>query len=254
MKLFTNGCSFTWGAEIPDNEFGISSMTLDKRLEDLTKYETFRKEHVWAYFLKDKFDDVEKYDNIAQGGSSNKRIVRTTLDYFLNLIDKGIRVDDYVAVIQWTDMNRTEVYDESINDYQYVNHRGVFHPAIKEQIHTNQPYKDFVKGRYTLDEQNFKDEFRNDIILLSSFFDQHGIKYLFCLMQEHSADIPPGYCTDNIVWLGLTKFDSSICSILKRYESEFNRSCFYPEKHPNILGHKIIAKTVYNRLKELYNL
>ena len=162
MKLFTNGCSFTWGAEILQSQFGI--MPFDNISEDSIKYETFRKEHVWAYFLKEKFHDVEKYDNLARGGSSNKRIVRTTLDYFLNLIDKGIRVDDYVAVIQWTDMNRTEVYDESINDYQYVNHRGVFHPAIKEQIHTNQPYKDFVKGRYTLDEQNFKDEFRRWVL------------------------------------------------------------------------------------------
>jgi len=254
MKLFTNGCSFTWGAEILENQFGMSPMPFDNISEDLIKYETFREEHVWAYFLKDKFDDVEKYDNIARGGGSNKRIVRTTLDYFINLINKGIRVDDYVAVIQWTDMNRTEVYDESVNDYTYFSVRGVIYPDIKDQSHLNYAYKDFVKERYKLHEQNFKDEFRNDIILLSSFFDQHGIKYLFCLMQERSAYVQPGYCTDNIVWLGNTKSDSAIDSILTRYESNFNRTCFYPERHPNILGHKIIAETVYNRLKELYNL
>ena len=73
-------------------------------------------------------------------------------------------------------------------------------------------------------------------------------------MQERSAYVQPGYCTDNIVWLGDTKHDSTIDSILTKYECDFNRTCFYPERHPNILGHKIIAETVYNRLKELYNL
>ena len=254
MKLFANGCSFTWGAEILENQFGIMPMPFDNISEDSIKYETFREKHVWAYFLKEKFHDVEKYDNLARGGSSNKRIVRTTLDYFLNLIDKGIRVDDYIAVIQWSDISRTEVYDKSINDYPYMTIRGVRYPDIKDQSHLVYTYNNFVKERYKLDEQNFKDEFRNEIILLSSFFDQHNIKYVFCLMNERSADIQPGYCTDNIIWLGATKSTTSISSVLKRYESEFDRSCFYPESHPNILGHKIIAKTVYNRLKELYNL
>jgi hypothetical protein len=254
MKLFTNGCSFTWGAEILENQLGVDSPSIHEFTTDSLKYEKFRQEHVWSYLLKNKFDDVEKYDNLSKGGSSNKRIVRTTIDYFLNLIDKGIRVDDYVAVIQWTDANRYEVYDTSINNYLYMHHRGVFYPNIKDPSHINQMYKLFVKERYKLDEQNFKDEFRNDIILLSSFFHQHDIKYVFCLMDENSGYIQPGYCKDNIVWLGDTNQDSSMTSILKKYEINFNRTCFYPEKHPNLLGHKIIAETIYNTLKELYNL
>lgn len=102
MKLLTNGCSFTQGI-----------------------YDNFEEQDAWPYQLGKLLDwDVV---NLAEGGGSNARIFRTTMEYLLD------NTPDYVA-IAWTQTDRYELpyhtgdiirimhgmampeYDESVTD------------------------------------------------------------------------------------------------------------------------------------------
>ena len=58
MKLYTNGCSFTWGDELSDRNLRFAGL------------------------LANKFD-CELIDD-SMCGASNERILRTTLDYLQN--------------------------------------------------------------------------------------------------------------------------------------------------------------------------
>jgi len=77
MKLLTNGCSFTQGI-----------------------YDNFNEQDAWPYQLADKLG--WQVDNLAEGGGSNARIFRTTMEY---LLDNN---PGYVA-IAWTQHDRHEL-------------------------------------------------------------------------------------------------------------------------------------------------
>lgn len=77
MKLLTNGCSFTQGI-----------------------YDNFEEQDAWPYQLGKLLDwDVV---NLAEGGGSNARIFRTTMEYLLD------NTPDYAAIV-WTDHARYEL-------------------------------------------------------------------------------------------------------------------------------------------------
>ena len=81
MTLLTNGCSFTWGAELNDRElrFGrLLSKKLDCNLVDL-----------------------------SENGSSNERILRTTFDYLNN---SDVNLNELIVVIGWSGISRTEYF------------------------------------------------------------------------------------------------------------------------------------------------
>ena len=86
MKIYYDGCSWTWGAELEDK---------DKR------YSKIMSNHYKA----------EEY-NIAERGGCNRRIVRNILDH---------NIDDFdLFVIQMTMQSRTEWYDEDEKKFKAV--------------------------------------------------------------------------------------------------------------------------------------
>lgn len=86
MKIYYDGCSWTWGAELEDK---------DKR------YSKIMSNHYKA----------EEY-NIAERGGCNRRIVRNILDH---------NIDDFdLFVIQMTMQSRTEWYDEDEKKFTAV--------------------------------------------------------------------------------------------------------------------------------------
>jgi hypothetical protein len=81
MRLFTNGCSFTEGYDLPD-----PSMAWPSVLSNSIKYDV---------------------NNIALGGGSNDRIFRTTIEYF------NIHTAPDIAIIGWTFNDRAELSHHS---------------------------------------------------------------------------------------------------------------------------------------------
>jgi len=89
MKIFFNGCSFTWGDELENN--------LEERFSTLVANH-YQAEHV----------------NISDCGQSNDAIARTTMEWFAD----GNTTD--LAVIQWTIISRFEGYDDSKKKYIHI--------------------------------------------------------------------------------------------------------------------------------------
>jgi len=232
MKLFANGCSFTWGAEIIENELGFARS--DQNFWDV-KSQQFREENSYPFFLH-KSLNTDSYINRAWGGASNQRTVRTTLDFFISELEKGTNISDYVAIIQWTSTTRYEIYDNETKDYLHIYpmYYNFSFPHEKNEL---------LKYKYKLDQKNFDDVWYSELVCLSSFFHNHKIKYLFATMDHRS--LPNDYYKNAINWLG-TDMDSNCILDTKNLR--------YKLSHPNIEGHKYIAERLYKRLKELYNI
>ena len=81
MKLYTNGCSFTWGDELSDRNLRFAGL------------------------LANKFD-CELIDD-SMCGASNERILRTTLDYLQN---PNTDLENLMVVIGWSGISRKEIY------------------------------------------------------------------------------------------------------------------------------------------------
>lgn len=234
MKLFTNGCSFTWGAEIIENE------CLNQESDQFTdQHQLFREQHVYPYLLHKKLGTKELV-NIAAGASSNAKIVRETLDFFINRINNNLPVDDYLAVIQWTGTSRYELY-EGKDRWISVFPAGAIPLQLPERL--------TVLQQRMLDHPlNYELEWHRQIICLSSFFNQHKIKYLFATISKFASDdnfeLPEGYYRNSINWLGTDEGSNQVL---------IDSGLIYPWRHPNLEGHKVIADRLYKRLKEIYN-
>lgn len=244
MKLFTNGCSWTHGAEILNEETNFvpgEKVTLD--------HITFLNENIWSGLLHKKLN-TEKVYNLSSGAGSNARIVRTTLDFFIKILLEHKEIKDYIAVIQWTDPSRFEVYDNLLKEYISITNTSCFPEVDKYKK------KQLSSFRFTQDQQAFKNEWLTHLVSLSSFFKCYGIKYLFCTIdfihneKDYSNystlyQLPNNFYKKNIIWLGHDEIENQILN------SVHHR---YPCKHPNLTGHNIIAERLYFRLKELYNI
>ena len=234
MKLFTNGCSFTWGGEIyatlgyKSNEVIPTSLTPD--------HYKFREEHIWSFHLH-KLINSENIFNLSSPGAANNRIVRTTLEFFIDYLERGLPVDEIIAVIQWTDLHRYEIYDSLTKQYVNVySYDFSTFPKLEENIATK------YKLRLLDHEINSVNKFIQDVTCLSSFFDKHKIKYVFGTMNKISL---PNTYIKSLNWLGTDEISNCILE-----ENKFR----FPGKHPNLHGHKIIAEKLYKRLVELYNI
>jgi hypothetical protein len=80
MRLLTNGCSFTWGGELPEHT---------------------RAQTVWPVYLAELLNIP--VTNLAEGCGSNRRIYRTTRQYLETAPDEQL-----IVIIQWTHPPRTE--------------------------------------------------------------------------------------------------------------------------------------------------
>jgi hypothetical protein len=180
MKLFANGCSFTFGGGLnmynntwaDDNgitHWFSSTSTLPKNLERLSV--------TWPARLAEMLD-AEKYINMSRGGGSNSRIVRTTLDYFLDLLDRGEDISDYVAVIQWSDVTRKEYYIDKYWSVTGVNF--AYHEFRNgEQLLDLDERKEYYYKKLHSDRQDVTD-FISHVSALGGFFEKFNIPYVFC--------------------------------------------------------------------------
>ena len=86
MKLYTNGCSFTWGDELSDRNLRFAGLLANK-------------------FNCELIDD-------SMCGASNERILRTTLDYLQN---PNTDLENLMVVIGWSGISRKEIYNNGWN-------------------------------------------------------------------------------------------------------------------------------------------
>lgn len=122
MKIYYDGCSWTWGDELEDK---------DKR------YSKIISNHYKA----------EEY-NIAESGGCNRRIVRNILDH---------NIDDFdLFVIQMTMQSRTEWYDEDEKKFRAVKASLPSHLSDEERKYWHAYYEKIYHKKYGIaDERIF---------------------------------------------------------------------------------------------------
>ena len=109
-----SGCSWTFGSE----------------LEGISDDQEHRRKHRYSHLIAKKYNKT--YDNIAEGGSSNDRIIRKTIEWF----EQGNTCD--IAIIQFTlvcrieyitEIEKEQIYEAFICGYMSSqNHTGK-HPV-----------------------------------------------------------------------------------------------------------------------------
>jgi hypothetical protein len=221
MILFTNGCSWTYGGGLdldrPDqNDIRLSS--------------------VWPHFLG-QLMSADNVVNLSDGCGSNARVVRTTYDWILNQNTETLK--NTVAVIQWTELSRYELYLPRFEN----DHDGWI--KCKADIvgsHIQRPlggfltnYNDTRLSLYTDQEGMYN--WLSCCESLHSLFNRFGIRYYFWANG-------PDY-----------KNDPYIPNIYKEYFKKFNwlenynrweYSRINPDPHPSVQGHKEIAQIIFD--------
>jgi len=241
MKLYANGCSFTWGGDL------IKSLHCEdtgKLLNGSCDVELnkWRLNVTWPKHLSDLFECTE-FHNESLGCGSNYRIVRKTLDFFLPKIHKNKDVSDWLAIIQWSGPARIEYFSEYNNCWTMVNHNL----TIRERDIPNWPsteYADevdklFLESYYkTFNNEFFSTIWFQQINLLGMFFESNKINYLFTSMAN-----PTLY------------FDNMRMDFIKKYRwfgsdnervYSINNMGIEMTSHPTLLGHKQIAEKFYD--------
>lgn len=195
-ELYTNGCSWTAGSELeqdpafkdflntngwrmqgPDDELNWNIVDKDNQI--VSRVESEYDKFNWPGHLK-KLTGATTLINQAKGGSSNNRILRTTLDYIRNL-----KPEDYkttLIVIGWTISERNEIYINKEWHYWNLNRRfsqtadkSQYSDAYIAQI--DKFHQDYIELIYN-DYVGIKTYF-DTVYLLSNTLDNLGIKYYF---------------------------------------------------------------------------
>ena len=196
MNIFyINGCSFVAGAGLPKSHLSTEEVTssLGGKLNSTCNF--------------------KEYYNDSQGGCSNDRIRRKTIDF---LIKNKHRWNEIVVVIGWTQFTRFELVDEyAIMDekspHKYIQlNSGMSHTrknegssrtfyqqmldiksyvrkiarfgkgsdkiAENKGINTKDTWSSFMVRHYNLDDRY--DKYLDNILYLQSFLKSNNIKYV----------------------------------------------------------------------------
>lgn len=156
MKLLiANGCSHTAGSEIDID---------DPRKSCFDK--------AWPRWVADHYK--LEYNNIAQPGSGNEQIARSTILHILKLL-KTTPASDLVVVICWSGFDRYEFWDSTDNrhkSFAFNTHSSPWTPP--------EPFASYIKYRSLVESQDYSN-YKNlyYMLLLSEFLESHNIRYCF---------------------------------------------------------------------------
>lgn len=210
--LYVNGCSFTYGAEIPE----------DKRLDQCYP-SIIAKELDLPLILK------------AQPGSSNHRILRTMVEDIDDLIDQGKRP---FVLIGWSEPMRYELCRLESNNW-------VDFTCQKAQ---DDELNEIITSRYNSDSGQCE-LFLKQLILSQSFIkerDLPSLQFNMFLIPHWALSLDRFLKLSNRLdknifltswfWMG-------------SYLATFNNIEYYSGGHPNHVGHEIIAKFLLEQMK-----
>ena len=189
--------------------------------------------------LSDKLGLIEI--NESSLGGSNDRMVRTTIEWFDNNIDKW---DEVLVILGFIDYIRIEFWDEEGNVWDRWN------VSDWEYEHDDKEWwKKYVTFFYN--EVSLHHNLKNQILLLTSFFDSNNIKYLMFFSWGAGMIVdsyPHGgfeiYKTINTKYFLRDRFRVHI-----ENKIGFKKAITECE-HASVDGHKIWTEKLYKELKD----
>ena len=180
--------------------------------------------------LSDKLGLIEI--NESSLGGSNDRMVRTTIEWFDNNIDKW---DEVLVILGFIDYIRIEFWDEEGNVWDRWN------VSDWEYEHDDKEWwKKYVTFFYN--EVSLHHNLKNQILLLTSFFDSNNIKYLMFFSWGTEIEEFKDFKTINKKY------------IISETFKEYIENKIGPKKaltkcdHPSVDGHKIWTEKLYEEL------
>lgn len=242
MKLFANGCSFTWGGALFPNLYDDQGCLLE--FDNTSAINQERLSVVWPARLGELLA-AEQVINLGMGCGSNDRIVRTTIDYFTNLIVLDQFTSDWTAIIQWTQPMRYEYWDEHTRTWALVIPSCVnvgqrlVEPDVQSRLeqYRNDTYR--YLNDYTVAQKYF-----SQVVGLASFFEKNNINYWFVnLYGEQSQQLTENQCKyldQRVQWLNTTPWHG--------IDQMFRDKC--ASMHPSQKGHEQIAQAMYYKIKD----
>jgi len=233
MKLYVNGCSYTYGHETNENLKSIKEV---------------RPNWTWSDHLANHFD---KLINEAWPGGSNHRAVRRTLKFF----DECVDPTEWIAVIQITDpISRFEFFSNSFNmhvgvlaDYHVLDDRH-----YRFQLEKLQELKDQTRAQISHRLKNNDDlalhtEWFQQLIELHTKLDGFGVKHLFIPMSSR--------CSPRVI------IDEHSDDEIKKLYGKLPQNLFldhiskvtnklHNDGHPDKQGHKEIYEYILSELQK----
>lgn len=243
MNLFTNGCSFTWGGSIYPKMYDSTGQLLD--YYNTSELNQERLSRVWPGQLA-QLMNAESCVNLALTCASNERIVRTTLEFFLNPENQN---KQWLAIIQWSLPERFEFWSDENNCWAVVSPQWVTfnNPQSTTPAEATDAFLKHVYGMQGY--RTYAKKFWTQLVTLSSFFQSRGIDYrytrLMRLPHEHLDPWQTEYAITQLPWIG----DGRTHDFGQMFDPE-NKM---PMGHPTALGHEQVAQFIWNSIKNDYS-
>ena len=226
-EIYVNGDSWTWGEEL----------AVDKPDTDTYKYY-----NTWPWHVKTYLDIPILY-NDAQGGSSNYRIFRKTIDF----IRRHKHPEKLFVIVAWTSPDRTEipVADDIFYDNGYSKWKE--HDIKYVRILKNEkPNTDSLSHKASI---IVKKMYKNLVMLDNMHINNLYLDQQQWIMQQICKSLGVKLLQCHAFW--------PIKSVMQKKHllpDTFNsmlsseNKCIYG--HPNEIGHKIIGQNVYTYIKK----
>lgn len=213
MKIVFTGDSYTWGAELENNIESRYSRIMCKSM------------------------NAEEV-NLGVGGSANDPIFLRLIEYLQN------NTADYV-IIQLSDVHRIAIAHPHTEEFKSLNYRS---SSNNMKFHMADVRQKVGKYIYDIGKKGTKSWYRMTrykIWLTDLYLKEKGINYIICVKSEEIDDYlnDPGI-SQHIKDKFFTPSLRELCY--------GNRTQGVDKGHPNEQGHKIIAKALEEKLRELY--
>lgn len=238
MKLFANGCSFTWGGAIYPSLHDCYGESLDYYSRD--KINQKRLNDVWPQKLAKKMN-IDECVNLSLGCGSNSRILRSSLDFFTYEMTENRMSDDWIAIIQWTQAHRYEYWDEDSQSWAMVIPSGTTTSRFIKYEEMKKLDKHLSNTYAYLNDKTYAQWYWSQVVSLAAFFDQNKIRYWFTnLSTDHMGFLgawQQQYLREKINWINDDMYSTIGMIFQDRHDSGSG--------HPSLLGHDQIAQSIY---------
>jgi hypothetical protein len=245
MILYTNGCSWTYGAHA-GGDHPFHSWTDEERLSKL-----------WPHFLGQKLN-AKKVVNLSKGCGSNQRIFRTTYDWLNTLTEQ--ECNEVVAVIQFTQISRYEIYLQKNFNENYENITDRWLACKVDSISGSTLDEADSKAHMLLNNQRLSTytdiegiyTYITQVIALTKLFELFKVKKFFYWNNNEFVHSPANYCSfimDNFPFIQKHGDRWNYERVGKVVNTDGSIGF---DDHPSlIVGHGQLADIIYDKIHDL---
>lgn len=262
MKIFANGCSWSWGGGL-DYLFRQQKYNFNHEI---------RKALCWPHQLGLLYK-ADQVINISEGGGSNQRTLRTTFNYIINQ-DQSI-LDETIFIIQMTGWSRFELYYPFDLNNNFENLSNHWVKCLPSQVATETTLEDKFdtsevakRAAYRFaTSSDIEDIYRNLFYVYSfkGLFDSFNIKNWYMWHNGNMGNFQPTHRREielkNKLGLGwktlgeyyYQKLKNTVPNIID-IDDQWEYDRVSPlDPHPDRNGHKQIAQIIYNKIGNKYS-